>query len=765
MKIHKYCQYVRVLLLSCLITAIVTGQLAAQDWEKVEVTFRSDGKVLDNANMPGLMTPDFSNFDFNGDGHQDLFAFDRQNNTVLPFIWDTSGEEGRLVYDGSYASSFPSMTEFAKVLDYDRDGDHDLFTFSGGQGSPASGITLFRNEGTDVAPDFQKVRFPNFATDVLYFNGANGVTTELFFTFTDVPSIVDEDGDGDFDILLFEDEAAERMVLYRNLQVENNFPKDSMYFERGESCWGRFRESGLNADILLSTDFNGCGDTTKLVGSGGSDSRHAGSTTEVLDLDGDGDMDILVGDLSSSSIVALYNEPEDGIAYMTTQEQGFPSYDVPIGISVFVNASYVDVNADGKRDLIASPNDSNSADNLRHIWMYENVGTDAAPVFEFRTTEFLTSSSLMIPERSKPAFVDVNQDGLYDMVVGCFGYFNTAGLATRLFYYENIGTATEPIYELVDANFLSFSLQPGTSVLHPAFGDMDNDGDLDLLVGEQEGQLFHFENTAQPGEAMQLELRSFPFLDIDINRKSKPYFADLDQDGLPDLIVGEERDNQDPLTGTIGGLNYFRNMSGDFPDSLYSTQPQQVALGAVFTRQLDATSGSSSPAFIPTNTGDDFIAVVGSRGGNIYVYDNVVDNLQDSFNLVTDRAPIPHYGGFTGIDLADIDNDNYYEMVIGNENGGLVFHNTPFQVMEGVSTETIASTSIGLYPTPAYDQVSITADGPLGSYSIVRSDGQLVRSSHVVDGTISLEDIPAGFYLLIAEVAGRKEVQKLLIAK
>ena len=44
--------------------------------------------------------------------------------------------------------------------------------------------------------------------------------------------------------------------------------------------------------------------------------------------------------------------------------------------------------------------------------------------------------------------------------------------------------ANSPAYELVDANYLNLNLFDDSFSFAPAFGDLDNDGDLDILVGE-----------------------------------------------------------------------------------------------------------------------------------------------------------------------------------------------------------------------------------------------------------------------------------------
>ncbi|MGD1699247.1 putative Ig domain-containing protein, partial [Dapis sp. BLCC M229] len=93
----------------------------------------------------------------------------------------------------------------------------------------------------------------------------------------------------------------------------------------------------------------------------------------------------------------------------------------------------------------------------------------------------------------------------------------------------------------------------------PTFADLDGDGDLDLIVGELAGNLNYFENTGTVTNPIYLEQigTDNPFNDIDVVkfRSSTPNFADLDEDGDLDLIVG----NND------GDLNYYQNNSNSFP--------------------------------------------------------------------------------------------------------------------------------------------------------------------------------------------------------
>jgi hypothetical protein len=75
----------------------------------------------------------------------------------------------------------------------------------------------------------------------------------------------------------------------------------------------------------------------------------------------------------------------------------------------------------------------------------------------------------------------------------------------------------------------------------PALGDLDDDGDLDLLVGESSGWLNFYRNTGTRNRA-QFSLVSDEFEGIKVGRRSAPALMDLDGDGDLDLLVGSELD-------------------------------------------------------------------------------------------------------------------------------------------------------------------------------------------------------------------------------
>ena len=73
----------------------------------------------------------------------------------------------------------------------------------------------------------------------------------------------------------------------------------------------------------------------------------------------------------------------------------------------------------------------------------------------------------------------------------------------------------------------------------PTLGDVDGDGDLDLMIGEASGVLNFYRNDGTRS-APTFTLVSDEFQAIDVGRRSAPAFADLDGDGDLDLLVGSD---------------------------------------------------------------------------------------------------------------------------------------------------------------------------------------------------------------------------------
>ena len=91
---------------------------------------------------------------------------------------------------------------------------------------------------------------------------------------------------------------------------------------------------------------------------------------------------------------------------------------------------------------------------------------------------------------SIPVFCDIDNDGLTDMFVANFyAYKPTLLKESRIAYYKNTGTNTQPFFTLVDSDFLNFASSPYGLRIIPSFGDLDGDGKKDMILGFENGTI------------------------------------------------------------------------------------------------------------------------------------------------------------------------------------------------------------------------------------------------------------------------------------
>ncbi|MCG3165008.1 MAG: hypothetical protein POELPBGB_00768 [Bacteroidia bacterium] len=558
----------------------------------------------------GLNSCQFSSIDLNADNVKDLFVFDRMGSKITTFI--NNGTPG--VIDFSIAPQFRTafinqhdsrgrMHDWIFLEDYNMDGKSDVFTYSNGS------MSVYLNTSTPDSVAFQLMASPLKS----FFNPA---TLILYFSPVDFPAITDVDNDGDLDILTFNIYGA-IVEYHQNRSQEEYGHSDSLNFMLADECWGNFSESSSTNALILDT----------CIGQFHNDAtdRHSGgSTLLAFDVNNNGLKDLVIGDGSFNNLTLLYNDGTLNDAHMNVQDLEFPANTnstVPVFISSFPGAFYLDVNNDNANDLIVSPNTTNITENFTSILLYTNSASTSQPDFDLIQNNFLQDNMIEVGEGAYPVFFDANNDGLQDLMVGNFGYYDNSGLyKSNLSYYQNTGTQTQPAFQLITRNYAAIEALQFTNVF-PTFADIDADSVPEMLIGEHNGAIHLFENNASPGQPAQFVLSQANYAGIDVGLDATPQFFDINNDGLFDLIIGERN----------GNLNYYQN-TGTAQTPVFTLVTAN--LGGVDTRTEGFTVGYSIPFFFRYNNSIQLFA--GSEGGDIDQYYNIEQTLAAPDTIRTD---------------------------------------------------------------------------------------------------------------------------------
>lgn len=697
-------------LVNLLLTIFTFGYGWGQTLDRADYEFVTNGEILKFPLAGGLNSPQFSAVDLNNDGLTDLHIFDRVGGKQLTFLNNGDNTPYPYRFAPEYTEAFPELEHWMLLRDYNGDGIMDIFAYSD---QNFDGVIVYTGYLQDARIHFERYRF-DAPRNMIYVPRTNGGNFQLYVSTIDYPAIDDIDCDGDLDILTF-NQVGGYVEFYANQSVERGFGRDSLIYRLEDNCWGGFFESGVSNVVDLAESPGNCVDLFK---NGSLETRHSGSTLLTFDSDGDRDKELILGDISFDNINFLQNGGSCEQAWMNVQDPNYPSSDVPAIVPVFPATFYLDVDQDGLKDLLVAPNaELNASD--REIWMYKNTGTEEAVDFQLVQTDFLVEEMIDLGSGARPVFFDYNADGLQDLILGNYSFYEPFGVKNaRLFLYENVGDPTTPAFRLVDDDFLELNqFSQSAFAFTPSFGDLDGDGDLDAVIGEQGGRLFFVENTAGPAQTAVFGPAQYNYMDIYVGQASVPQIVDLNRDGLPDLVVGERN----------GNINYFPNQ-GTLDNPFFSPEPDQMVLGGVDTRIPGYDSGYSSPWFFEQDGA--WLLLTGTQVGRLELYDNVEGNLSGTFDILTENYGEVKEGARTHPALADLDGDGLMELAVGNFSGGLGIFQTDLKAGAPVAVRDDQARfyDLSVWPNPAKERLILGLDHAIqhGVLSVYNAQGQLL---------------------------------------
>ena len=460
--------------------------------------------------------------DVTGDGALDLFV-GAGNGQLL--VYHNEGTPGVAAWPSSPTTTLSAGGSAAPTLDdLDGDGDLDLLV-----GNDSGQVSHFENTGTTSSPQWTR-RGDNYA----------GVSEPDSVQ----PCAIDLDGDGDRDLLVG---LCGQLVWYRRSGSAQN------------PTWSR-----VGSDP---------------VGSGGGS---CAISPAAGDWDGDSDRDLILGE-HWGDLRQFRNENAPNWADAGTMER-------PIDIGGDSAPALTDWDGDGDLDLM-----------LGNAWgqvhQFTNMGDADEP--DWRHDDAPYSVPWTNHPHAFPAFADIDGDNDVDLFIGEGGW-NGPGSGGNIHHYRNEGTPSAPNWQFVTDSFLGLDVGGWST---PAFCDINNDGDLDLFVGDEDGTLTFVENqgtVTAPAWATPIQ----PYYDLDLGEQSAPSFFDMDQDGDLDMLVGTAQ----------GSLAFVRNTGNEHsPDwELVATGHPGIQVGNFAVPATGDLNGDGQPELL---VGD------GDGGINLYEYD------------------------------------------------------------------------------------------------------------------------------------------------
>jgi len=712
----------------CLLALGVKAQRISFEYDQRPVVTVS-GRALPNAWAGGLNSCQFNTISLNGDARPDLVVFDRTTDKISTFLAVTDAS-GAFVwqYAPQYERQFPTLINWMVLVDYDGDGQKDLFA------SAPSGVQVWRNASTAPGTlNWQLIASP------IYQEGLSG-RTNLYVAGLDTPVIQDYDGDGDVDVVAF-DVGGNLAVYYQNMSKERSsiVAPAGLDFKRIGFCWGGFQKEFCN-DFQFGVNCSADGGRQGLPNAR---PLHTGNAISLFDTDGDGVKELLFGYVTCSNVAVLYNRATNSAkADFFKFAPDFPAKK-PIQLPAFAATFFEDVDGDGRTDLLASTsvygNEGNVFDFRASNLFYRNTGTAAKPDFQYVQSDFLQGDMIDLGENAVPALADLDGDGDLDLLVGHSGSAGARGFRAGLWQFENRGTPTSPAFTLVTTDYLGLTQSDSLTNLRPTFADLDGNGSVDLVLtaGSASGSVIQWwPNAAARNAAVQYSRASVKVLTlpatVGYSSSEAITFTDIDADGKLDLLVG----------GSAGNISYLRN-TGTLAAPAFQLQTDSYAGFGI-----DLLARNPSLTMLDVNADKQPELLIATRAGQLKVYRPAAQPTQRG-TLLDSLVSL----GFPGIGLAittgDLDADGLPDLVVGTASGGLRYIRNTSEKATVLSTE--APETVWAFPNPTDRYVTLRLPHA-GRVEVLGLDGRRMIAPQLVAGKtdvpLDLGTLPGGVYLL-----------------
>ena len=665
--------------------------------------------------------------------------------------------------------------------DLDGDGDLDLvvgnysagernrFYLNNGTGTPFDGVSgkdlttdTYGTYGVTLGDvdgdgDLDMVAANHSQTNRLYlnngsadpFSGVTGadITSDAHVNYS--AALGDVDGDGDLDLVTGAWDAVNRVYLNPARVDPFEGVAGSDVSADTHDTWtlvvGDVDADG-DLDVVSGNSLQrnrlylNNGTTDPFNGVAGTDlttDAHATAAVALGDMDGDEDLDLVVGNTDQPCRLYLNNgtaDPFNGVSGSNITSDSYATHAVALG----------DVDGDNDLDVVTG----NSEERNR---LYLNNGT-ADPFNGVTGADITTDDHATI----SVALGDMNGNGRLDLVAGNAGHRN------RL--YLNNGTATP--FSGVSGSDITTDLHTTYSV---ALGDLDGDGALDVVAGNHAGpnRLYLSNGTADPFNGV-----AGSNLTADAHATNAVALADVDGDGDLDVLAGNENQanrlyvnngTPAPFAGVAGAdvtTDAHATSAVAAQDLNGDTRVDVIAANAGQTNRLYLNVIGQTPGLgtnITEGSHDTNSVAVGDMDGDGDL-DVVAGNENQMNRLYLNSGTVLPFMGVTGtaissdaqftagIALGDVDGDHDLDVVVGNvsqtnrlylNNGTLI----PFSGASGtdISSDVHGTRCVALVDVNGDDDLDVIAGNLGGANRLYLNNGTAAPFSGVTGSDISAD--------------------------
>ncbi|MBU4488546.1 MAG: VCBS repeat-containing protein [Candidatus Omnitrophica bacterium] len=604
-----------------------------------------------------------------------------------------NGSYSSETYRGGLSYSQPSF------VDIDNDGDYDMF-----MGQSSRPIWFYRNDGTAISSSWTFVTkdcTPDIDKNSPYTN-----------TFCDI------DDDGDYDMFVgswngtisfYQNDGTSSSPSwafitdnYNSINVEHkstptfcDIDNDGDYDMFVGSVFGDvyfYRNDGtpsVASWALISTEYN---------------SYYASNSVPVFcDIDNDGDFDMFIG--TDQGTILFY----ENIGTPTSPNWWRASYAYAnLDVGEYCVPRFCDIDGDGDYDLFLG-------DMIGNVRFYKNTGTPTSPSWSAGKENYL--SIIDNGSLGSPVFCDIDGDDDYDMFSGQ-GY-------GAIYFYKNNGTADSPAWTLVDDKFIVLQFDSpyrGYGLVIPTLCDIDGDGDSDIFIGTSWNTTAFYRNDGTINSPSMIFINDNYFSDEPVSsRRSAPALCDIDHDGDYDFFIAKSANYEGN-----GNICFYRN-DGTLNAPLWT----------LVTENYASFAGERSPklTFCDIDNDGDYDMFIGGESGVLTLYQNDGTPYSPSWTLITDNYESIDVLSYSAPAFCDIDNDEDYDMFVGEIGGGIYF-------WRNTSVDNIAPAPVTNFSAqPGIEHIILNwtnpTDADWAGTIIMRKEGDYPQ--YVNDGTVTYD--------------------------